>query len=294
MPSFTLIIPTLGRTKELDALFESLALQDVTALECVVVDQNPDDRLGEVIARWEPRLKIRRLRGPAGASRSRNLGLLHATGDILAFPDDDCWYSPRLLKDVAVWFEQNPGMDILTVGARDHDGVASGNRWPQERCKIRSINAFRTTFCSSIFLRRTVACTARFDEAIGPGAGSTWGCGEETDYVLQLLRNGAQGVFDRRGYIGHPKRDMLSGEIDSRRAGGYGRGMGYVLHKHSLYLLGVALVFYDLLRSLVVLLKADRKAASLCVHHARGIVSGLCFSSSRKVTPRTTHVPNIQ
>jgi glycosyltransferase involved in cell wall biosynthesis len=293
MPSFTLIIPTLGRTLELNALFASVALQDVSALECVVVDQNTDGRLDEVIAQWEPRINIRRLRGPVGASRSRNLGLLHATGDIIAFPDDDCWYSPRLLKDVDVWFEQHPGMDILTVGARDHDGVPSGNRWPQERCKIRPINAFRTTFCSSIFLRRTAACTARFDEAIGPGAGSPWGCGEETDYVLQLLRNGARGVFDRRGYVGHPKRDMLSGEIDSKRAAGYGRGMGYVLRKHALYLLGVAFVFYDLLRSVVVLLKGDRKAAALCAHHARGIVSGLRFSNSRKATPEPTHVRNV-
>ena len=90
MPSFTLIIPTIGRTTELETLFESVALQKVTGLECLVIDQNADDRLGPILARWQERLTIRRLRGEAGASRSRNLGLAHATGDIVAFPDDDC------------------------------------------------------------------------------------------------------------------------------------------------------------------------------------------------------------
>jgi glycosyltransferase involved in cell wall biosynthesis len=274
MPSFTLIIATMGRTAELNSLFESLVLQNVAALDCLVIDQNPDDRLGMILDRWQSHLHLRRLHGLAGTSRSRNLGLLHATGDIVAFPDDDCWYSPGLLAAVGGWFDQHPEFDFLTVGARDREGVSSGNRWPQERCEIRPVNAFRTTFCSSIFVRGTVAHTACFDQAIGPGAGTPWACGEETDYILNLCRHGARGFFDRRWHVGHPRRDMLSGEVDWRRAAGYGRGMGYVLRKHSLAALGAAFVSYDLLRSMITAVKGDRKGMTLCLHHARGVVSG--------------------
>jgi glycosyltransferase involved in cell wall biosynthesis len=285
MSSFTLIIPTMGRTTELNSLLESIAQQQMAALECLVIDQNPDDRLVPILERWQLQLQVRRLRGPAGASRSRNLGLQHATGDIVAFPDDDCWYSPGLLADVSEWFDQHPKFDILTVGARDSDGVASGNRWLEDRCRIQPINAFRTTFCSSIFVRGSVAHTARFDEAIGPGAATPWSCGDETDYVFNLCDRGAKGFFDRRWHIGHPKRDMLSGEIDSGRAAGYGRGMGYVLSKHSLMLLGAAFVSYDLLRSMISIFKGDRKGMALCLHHARGIVSGW------RSHPRATRSP---
>jgi glycosyltransferase involved in cell wall biosynthesis len=275
MPSFTLIIPTLGRTSELDALFASLVLQDFPALDCLVIDQNSDDRIDEILDRWWSRLCIRRLHTTPGASHARNLGLLHATGDIVAFPDDDCWYSAGLLPHVAAWFDRHPEFSILTVGAEDSDGIPSGNRWVQPHCEIQPLNAFRTTFCSSIFVRRSIACGVdRFDEALGPGAGTPMFCGEETDYILNLCRHGAHGFFDRRWHVGHPQRDMLSGEIDGRRATGYGRGMGYVLRKHSLHTLGAALVLYDLLRSVVVALKGDRKAMALCLHHARGIVSG--------------------
>ena len=276
MPSFTLIIPTMGRTQELNVLFESIVLQSFAALDCLVIDQNPDDRLGPILNRWSSNLAIRRLRAAPGVSHARNLGLQHAAGDIIAFPDDDCWYSSNLLQRVAVWFDTHPAFDILTVGAQDERGVASGNRWPQHQCEIRPINVFRTTFCSSIFLRRSSALNeTRFDETIGPGAGTSCSCAEETDYILSLRRRGLRGFFDRRLYVGHPKRDMLSGQIDWKRAVGYGCGMGYVLRKHSLLLLGAAFLLYDLLRSILVVLKGDLRGSSLCLHHARGLLSGL-------------------
>ena len=275
MPSFTLIIPTMGRTDELHELFASLTLQPEASFDCLVVDQNTDERLAPILALWSTKFPIRRLRCLPGVSHARNIGLLHATGDIIAFPDDDCWYSPDLLTNVSAWFDQHQDYGILTVGAQDRQGIPSGNRWLQTRCEIHPINAFRTTFCSSIFVRRSVAnIRVRFDETMGPGSGAGWLCGEETDYILNLRNQGAKAFFDRRWHIGHPKRDMLSGSITAARASGYGRGMGRVLQKHALLFLAAAFVLYDLLRVLIVLCRGDRKSASLCLHHAAGIVAG--------------------
>jgi hypothetical protein len=275
MLSFSLIVATLGRTAELESLFQSLATQAYPALECIVVDQNADDRVERIIDRWKSSLPIRRVTSAPGLSRARNVGLTFATGDIIAFPDDDCWYSESLLANVSAWFEGNSEFNVLTVGAQDHDGVPSGNRWMQDRCEIRASNAFRTTFSSTIFVKRTpTTADMSFDESLGVGAGTRFCCGEETDYVLNLLRNGSRGYFDRTWHIGHPKRDMLSGQVDGRRATGYGCGMGHVLRKHSELLLGASFVAYDLLRSAVVTLKGNTAAASLCLRHAWGIASG--------------------
>jgi len=275
MLSVTLIIPTLGRTEEIEALFYSLALQDVPGLNCIVVDQNPDGRLDGTITRWQRELSIQRIRAAPGASSARNIGLQHATGDIVAFPDDDCWYSPGLLENVVRWFEQHPQFRILTVGALDRNGASSGNRWVQDQCEIRPINAFRTTFCSTIFTRRSASAMAvRFDDAIGPGSGTRYGCGEETDYILRLLECGDRGFFDRTWHIGHPKRDMLSGQVDRRRAAGYGYGMGHVMRKHSLGLLWASFVLYDFLRLVLVAVKGDFASAALCFYHGRGVATG--------------------
>jgi glycosyltransferase involved in cell wall biosynthesis len=281
MQRISLVIATIGRVSELDALFRSISLQAYPLLECIVVDQNGDDRLGKTLDIWQDVLSIRRLRSVPGLSRARNIGLQYASGDIVAFPDDDCWYAMSLLGEVARWFENHPDYGILTVGAQDQAGVSSGNRWIQNRCEIEPINVFRTTFSSTIFVRRSAAVQSiQFDESLGVGSGTVYSCGEETDYILALLKKGERGYFDRSLHICHPKRDMLSGQIDRKRAISYGRGMGYVLRKHSHLFLWVGFVVYDLLRAAVVAVKGDLKAASLSLHHGLGVASGFLVDFS--------------
>ncbi len=275
MLKFSLVIATLGRTTELDFLFDSLASQGYPGLECIVVDQNLDSRVERIVDRWNSSLNIVRVTSTPGLSHARNVGLSYATGDLVAFPDDDCWYSESLLANVSAWFENNTKHSVLTVGAQDHDGVASGNRWIQDRCEIRPGNAFRTTFSSTIFVRRNrITESVQFNESLGVGSGTRYACGEETDYVLNILRAGARGYFDRSLHIGHPKRDMLSGSIDGRRATGYGRGMGHVLQTHSQTLLLAGFLAYDLIRASMVAARGDTGSAELCLRHAWGIATG--------------------
>jgi hypothetical protein len=282
MLSFTLIVATLGRTTELESLFASLASQAYPEFECVIVDQNPDRGVKQIVERWNTRLKLRVIDSAPGLSRARNVGLEAATGDIVAFPDDDCWYSPALLANISNWFQTHADYSVLTVGSQDHDGTPSGNRWIQDQCEIRPSNAFRTTFSSTIFVRRTSLTRGqRFDESLGVGSGTRFGCGEETDYVLSLLQAGAQGYFDRTWHIGHPKRDMLSGQVNGTRAASYGAGMGRVLRKRAEPVLAAAFVAYDLTRSLIVATKGDWTAASLCLRHSHGIAMGFFADLAR-------------
>ena len=286
MRSFSLITATIGRATELECLFQSIASQNYPELECIVVDQNSDDRVQQISDRWRSTIRLQVLPSLPGLSKARNMGLAVAKGDILAFPDDDCWYTPSLLANVSAWFESHPEFDILTVGAKDADGISSGNRWIRNRCEIRPSNAFRTTFSSTIFVRHSaVNRGCLFDESLGVGSRSRFVCGEETDYILHLLKDGKRGYFDRTWHIGHPKRDMLSGHIDTRRASGYGRGMGRVLRKHSLPLLAIGFVVYDLLRSVVAAAKGSLAAAELCLSHAQGVVEGYFSNDLLSETP---------
>jgi glycosyltransferase involved in cell wall biosynthesis len=279
----SLVIATYGRTAVLEDLFGSLVQQGAASIECIVVDQNPDDRLGEILLRWGGRLEIKRVRSAPGLSRARNVGLEHVTGDVIAFPDDDCWYTPGLLEKVCAWFEAHCDFQVLTVGAVDRAGGVSGNRWVQDQCEIKPVNAFRTTFSPSLFLHRSEGFPKmHFDETLGVGCGTPYSSGEETDFVLKLLKAGVRGYFDRSMQVGHPKRDMLSGTVEGDRARGYGRGMGYVLRKHSMFLLSAAFVTYDMLRSAMVAARGDLKASSLCIEHARGIADGYTARQSQR------------
>jgi glycosyltransferase involved in cell wall biosynthesis len=255
-------------------LLESLTQQDFGDYEVILVDQNDDDRVQGVITDFIDRVPLIRTSSPKGASRARNAGIPLASGEIIAFPDDDCWYPRGLLKNIDQWFRDYPRYSILAVGAVDEAGISSGNRWVQNCCDLHPINIFRTTFCSSLFLSRDALGNASFDEGIGPGSSSIFGCGDETDFVLKILNSGFRGRFDRTWQIGHPRRDMLSDGVSNGRAVTYGSGMGRVLRKHSLFMLWIGLLSYDLLRGLIVFSRGRLAAASLCFAHARGLVRG--------------------
>ena len=274
MPRFSLIVATMSRTNELRRLLESLTRQEFSDYEVILVDQNDDDRLQEVMDEFAGRVPLLRISSPKGACRARNNGIRKASGELIAFPDDDCWYSPGLLPKVDQWFRDHPKYSIMAVGAVDDDGVPSGNRWFQSSCDLLPINIFRTTFCSSLFFRWEALYGNAFDEAIGPGSSTGFGCGDETDLVLKVLRSGFRGRFDRTWCIGHPRRDMLYHGVSHSRAFTYGSGMGHVLRKHSLLLLWIGLLIYDVLRGLLVFSRGRSSAASLCFAHAGGLVRG--------------------
>jgi glycosyltransferase involved in cell wall biosynthesis len=273
MPRFSLIIATLSRTTELRRLMESFTQQEFSDYEVILVDQNDDDRLQPVLNEFAGRVPVKRISSPKGVSTARNYGIREATGELIAFPDDDCWYSPGLLAKVDQWFRDHKRYSILAVGAVDEEGVPSGNRWFQSSCDLHPVNIFRTTFCSSLFIR----CEALF----GNGFDEEMDRGEETDLVLRILNSGLRGRFDRTWDIGHPRRDMLSGSVPRERARSYGWGMGNVLRKHSLFVLWGILLGYDVLRGMVVALLGRFSSASLCFAHAGGLLRGYSIGLRR-------------
>ena len=92
---FSLIVATLGRSREIGELLESLLAQGRDDLEVIIVDQNADDRVAPILAPYASRLRLTHLRSSIrNANHARNLGLRAAQGEIVTFPDDDCLW-PR-------------------------------------------------------------------------------------------------------------------------------------------------------------------------------------------------------
>ncbi len=285
MPRFSLVVATIGRTEEFCVLLQSLAEQQTRDFELIVVDQNPDDRLSPILEEWASRvagqddrgrsmIQVKHLHCSPGLSRARNLGLMHSSGDILAFPDDDCWYLPDTLRNVDAWLRQHQDYGILSVGSRDEQGQVSGNRWVQTECDITRINVFRASATYSYFVRRPQgAIPLHFDESIGPGAGTKFGCGEDADFLLTLMSHGIRGRFYSVLHVGHPTK----GWINVQRARQYGGGFGRVLAKHSLPFLCLGLVTFDFARATFRVLLGDRSKGAQLLAHGLGMI-GAYFS----------------
>lgn len=276
MPRFSLIVATVDRYDELSLLLSTLLEQATYDFELIVVDQNPDDRLVPLLEQWVRDATVRtsagnaprllHLRALPGLSSARNLGLGHTSGDIVAFPDDDCWYEPTTLAFVEQWFLQNPHYGILCLGSRDRSGAVSNNRWHQDQCDLTRTNVFRTTATYSYFLhRKRIPGQMLFDPELGPG--TIYGAGEDTELILSLVTTGVRGRFLKNPSVGHPCKPYDSAE----RARRYGAGFGRVMAKHRLGAQFAGLVLFDLVRIPFHYLKGDRNRGSRLWSHAAGM-----------------------
>jgi hypothetical protein len=192
---------------------------------------------------------------------------------LLAFPDDDCWYPPATLENVSRWFEKSPTYDILALTSRDEAGRKTGNRWHISSCDLAVVNIFRTSAAYTFFIRNAgERYSIHFDEAIGPGSGTCCGASEDTDVLLSLMHQGARGRFESTWYIGHPRKDMIAGQLAEDRWLAYGYGMGRVLGKHSLLFLWGCFVALDFTRALALVILGKRRPASLYAAHGKGLL----------------------
>lgn len=228
LKKISLILCTIERTTELERFLQSLVRQSYPNFELIIVDQNKDERLVPLTRRFQKHFPILHLRSDKGLSRARNVGLKHASGDIIAFPDDDCLYPPNLLESVARWFNEHPEWHGLTGRSVDTNGLPSSGRWDNKEGAVNRYNVWRRGISYTMFLRReVVTAVGPFDEDLGVGAGTPWGSGEETDYLIRALEAGFRIFYDPNLWVVHPNKEPTP--VMAYR---YALGMGRVLRKH--------------------------------------------------------------
>lgn len=231
---FSLILATLRRTAELTRLLDSLCEQTHKDFELIVIDGGPDNGMKEILEAYADHLDCRYVGSALGHSRALNLGLRHAKADVVAFPDDDCWYGPTLLEQVAEQLAAHPEWAGISGRSITASGRPSSGRWDLRAGPITRRNVWRRAVTISFFLRRPAIHGFEFDECLGLGAGTIWGAGEETDFLLQILKTGAHLQFDPAITVKHPEwsKGPYTGAICAK-ARAYGRGLGRVLEKHA-------------------------------------------------------------
>ncbi len=166
-----------------------------------------------------------------GCREPRNLGINLASGRIVCFPDDDCWYPGDLLSQVVQWFDQHQGFDFLCCTAQDGSGREVASRWPSHSLAIDRDSVLRACASASLFMRRTALNEiGGFDEGMGLGASTPFQSAEDSDLALRCMGRGGKGWFAKQLYVYHP--DKGAGQTANSRALGYGMGFGYLLRKH--------------------------------------------------------------
>jgi len=249
---FSLVVATLGRVETLERALESFAAQWFRSFEVIVVDQNAEERLAPVIERFRSKLRCVHLRAAPGVSRARNLGIAEASGEIVAFPDDDCWYPQDLLERIDRWFREHLSCSLFSICARDEEGNEVSSRWPRHSCEVNRWNVLRTCSAICLFVRREALVAANgFDVNMGPGSGTPFAAAEDLDLAIRVLRPGRRGWFEKSIWAWHSARDASN--TPPSRALSYGKGFGYLLRKHEY---SPAILLVHLLRPLLGTVRA--------------------------------------
>jgi glycosyltransferase involved in cell wall biosynthesis len=230
---FSLILCTLGRTTELVRFLEHLDRQTYRNFELVVVDQNPEDLLDPVLAPYRDHFQVVHVRSKQkGLSRARNLGLAHFSGDIVAFPDDDCWYSPDILEQVAQSLQRHPDRDGLTCRCVDESGSDAFNKFDSAGGDVTKYNVWQRSNSNCIFLSaRFVAAARQFNEDLGRGASSATAA-EEIDFLIRGIAAGLTLLYSSEIRVYHPRRARRYDEAGTQQARSDAVGQGFVLRKH--------------------------------------------------------------
>src|SRR6218665_2961384 len=168
---FSMVVATIGRTTELNRFLDSAVNQNYGNIEVIIVDQNKDERLHEIIQSYQDKLQILHLKSESGLSKARNVGLEQATGCIISFPEDDCWYPPQLLLSVLSLVATAPEKDRIPVIVVGEDGVPSTGRWASKSEFFSWKEVWTRGVSVTIFMKKNVLeKIGFFDEKLGAGS----------------------------------------------------------------------------------------------------------------------------
>lgn len=108
----SVIIPTRNRATMVREAVESVLAQKDAPYELIVVDDGSEDNTPRLLAAYGDTVRILRREGPGGVSAARNLGIMAARGEWIAFLDSDDLWLPGKLRAQLDYFKLQPDMPI--------------------------------------------------------------------------------------------------------------------------------------------------------------------------------------
>jgi len=202
-PDVSVVVPTFNRAGRLMRLIDALARQDAPgiAFEVLVVDNASSDATAILVgaaAKRDPRIVY--IHEPRqGASHARNAGIARATGDIVAFVDDDVvpardWV--RALKNV---FDAHPEVDC--VGGRVEGAWPTYvPRWVTRRntaplaLQTTRVREFDAAHASGCLITANFACRRSVFADVG-GFSPAFARDEDREFNLRMWRAGKRGLY---------------------------------------------------------------------------------------------------
>jgi len=179
--SVDVLIPTLGRKKELLDVLKDLNNQTVLPKNVIIVEQNSEEgsisELDYLNGNWNFIIK-HHFTHQLGACNARNIGLSLIESDFVFFADDDIRFSEKLIEESLVYMYYY-NADAITLNCLQENEVELHNRvhqWP--------------TFGTNASISKT-----KYLDKIRFRMAYEFGYGEDSDFGMQLRNQGCDILY---------------------------------------------------------------------------------------------------
>jgi len=229
----SVVVPTRNRLENLNQLLISFKNLREFPLEIIIVDDGSIDQTQELLNKWESTVKRffpivfnnPKSEGPAVA---RNIGIQLASGDLIAFTDDDCIVHPHWVKEIQksnIW--NNKGQ-IVGIGGRVlpfRKGIVSDYFTFHRILEPPHYTQYLVT-ANACYLRSKLLEVNGFDECHKyPG-------GEDNGLSLNLFKLGYRFGYEKNMIVWHDYRTSLLSFMKTFYR--YGKGCAEITQKHLL------------------------------------------------------------
>jgi GT2 family glycosyltransferase len=223
-----LIMPTIGRIREVSSYIESIENSDKNnfVTDLYILDQN-ETSLSEHLGNQSDGLTLYIVKSETkGLSLNRNRGLMKLDSGIIGFPDDDCLYYPDSLSKISEYFRENCDVDVVIGRIFDRDKQCNIiKNWPARETVVNKFNFYQLSSSITLFLREKP--TLLFDERLG--AGALYGSCEDPDFLYRLLKQGKKIMYTPTIEVWHPTPDETT--VPLAKVYSYASGFGAFIRK---------------------------------------------------------------
>ena len=176
-----------------------------------------------------------------GLSKSRNMALENACGDICLICDDDERLVDNYSGIILDAFEAHPDADIIAFNFKN-----PYRTFPLKQKRIGYIGALRLASWQIAFRKKSIIDNhIRYDETMG--AGVTMGGGEEYKFLLDCLKKGLSIIY-LPIYIGSVSQEASTWDLTKENAASYFQDRGEAYGKIMGKWLGAAYIIYSSIR----------------------------------------------
>lgn len=229
----SILIPTIGRKKELGMLLDSISKANMNfSYEIIIIDQNSYGFLDEVLLKYKNILSIdHHVVEFKGLSKAKNYGVKLSKGTFVCFPDDDCKIFPETFVEAFNLIEQE-NCDMVFGKCIDENGKDSVLNFQKERYILTSQNMLGGFVEATVVCRREIFDRFSFDENMG--AGAFFGAEEGFDWLYRILtESSVKAVYSPEIRFYHPQVIISKGDLAAlNRVFKYRCGTAYLCYKH--------------------------------------------------------------